>query len=128
MNLFNWVTTILGGGAVVWVALAIFAPSVLNVASSWLVAMSPLVQGVSEGLVNLGKRLWDGFLDVVDNINTIIFVALVALSAGLYVHFYAPKYDLKTCVAELRKEYKFVPKTQKEKESWLNKTFDGLWK
>lgn len=128
MSLFNWITTALGGGAIAWVALAIFAPGILNVLSSWLVAVSPLLQGLSEGLVNLFKRLWDGFLDVVDNINTIIFVALVALSAGLYVHFYAPKYDLKTCVAELRKEYKFVPKTQKEKDSWLNGYFDRLWK
>lgn len=129
MTLFNWITCFIGGGAVTWVALAIFAPGILNVVSAWLVAMAPLLQGISEGIVALAKRVWDGFLDVIDNVNTIIFVTLVVLAAVGYVYVATPKQmDFKSCVAELRKEYRFVPKTKTEKESWFNRTLENLWK
>jgi hypothetical protein len=50
--------------------------------------VTPLLTALSELLVALVKRCWEGFLDVVDNISTVIFV--LCLMAGTAV---AVKYD-----------------------------------
>lgn len=87
----GWILTFIGGSTMLTVAaLAIFAPSVLRVASEWLVALSPLLKGVAEGLVNLAKSLWEGFLDITDNGKTILTVGLAGAACFLWGYSYAP--------------------------------------
>lgn len=127
-TLLNYTGALVGGGAIAWLALAVFAPGVLNVLSSWLVAMAPLVGGISEGIVSIAKRLWDGLLDVADNINTILFVLVVAAGVAFYAHSSQTTCSCKKCVDDLRKEYKFVPKSPKapDDSSWWS--IERIWK
>jgi hypothetical protein len=121
MELFNflpslptWITGVTGFGVLSWVLLAIFAPSVLNVISSWLVALSPLVKTAAEALAGLLKHIWEGFKDVVDNVSTIIFV-VIAVAVGSW-YFHNPKADVKQIQKEylqhLQKNYTLVPKNK----------------
>lgn len=130
-NAFGW---IVGSGALIWVVLAIIAPSVLTAASSWLVALSPLVKGMADALVALGHRLWEGFLDVIDNVNTVIFVVLVALLTAWYLNDNAKCTDkCETCITELRKDYRFIERTPAEKRAYLkskgiqDNSLQGYW-
>lgn len=75
--MFSWFPWIITGGTLTWIALAIFAPHVLSI-------LTPILKAVVEGIIELIKRLWDGFLDVVDNINTIIFVIAACLAWAWY--------------------------------------------
>lgn len=65
-------------------AVAILAPSVLQVAGNWLSALSPLIKGAAEGLVYFVKALWSGVLDMVDNLGSILLVAVVGLGCYLW--------------------------------------------
>ena len=76
-----WLT---GGSTLALIAVAVFAPSVLTVAASWLSALAPLIKSAAEGIAELGKALWVGFLDVTDNGRTILFVGAVAFAAYLW--------------------------------------------
>jgi hypothetical protein len=62
-----------------------FLPAALKTAFA---VVTPLLVFLAEVLVGLLKRCWEGFLDVVDNISTVIFV--LVLMAGTAV---AVKYD-----------------------------------
>ena len=75
--MLSWLPWIISGGTITWIALAIFAPHVLTV-------VTPILKAMVEGTIELIKRLWDGFLDVVDNINTVIFVVAACLAWAWY--------------------------------------------
>ncbi len=82
--LFSWFPWLAGGSTMALIAVAIFAPSVLQVAGNWLSAMSPLIKGAAEFIVSVVKSLWDGFLDMTDNGKSLLFVGAVALGAYLW--------------------------------------------
>ena len=67
-----------------WVALAIFAPSVLSVVASWLKSLSPLVEGIANALVEFFKIMWAGLKDVADNLSTVIFVLVMCVISYFY--------------------------------------------
>lgn len=75
--MLDWLPWIISGGTITWIVLAIFAPHVLTL-------LTPILKAVIEGIIELLKRLWDGFLDIVDNINAIIFVVVACLLWGWY--------------------------------------------
>lgn len=112
---FNFVGWITGGIGIGWVALAIFAPSVLSVVAEYLKALSPLLKGASEGVVALAKLLWEGVKDMGDNLGSILLVATVALMAFFYGSYGTTKCDCKKCIDNLRADYRFVPRTKSEK-------------
>ena len=89
--IWNWLPWIGGASTLALIVVAIAAPSVLQVAAAWLTALSPLLKGIAEGIVELAKALWAGLLDMVDNGKSILFVVIVACSAFLYGRFTAPK-------------------------------------
>lgn len=128
-ELLQWVGWIGGASLIGWVILAVTAPHVLTVLSSWLTAMSPLVQGASEGVVWFFKTMWEGFKDVVDNSSTILFVFVVAALAMFYVKWVTPKQSAKTapavsctqCIDSIRPDYKFVKRTEAEKREYLQR-------
>lgn len=112
LSISSWV---FGGGVAVWLALALFAPSVLTVAASWLSALSPLIRGASEGLVSFAKLFVDGMKDMLDNFASIVFVSSIAVLSAWFFSCGPQKTDCKKCVDDLRKEYKFIKKTPSEK-------------
>jgi len=125
-DIFGWFPWIAGSGLIGYVVLALLAPSVLSVASAWLVNLSPLVKGLAEAIVEITRRLWDGFLDVVDNINTVMLIALVFVG-GWWMGGTGPKSSCATdvtceeCFAEIRPDYKFIKRTPAEKEAYLQR-------
>lgn len=78
-SLLDWMPWIISGGTVTWIALAVFAPRILDI-------VSPILKGLAEFVVEFVKRLWDGFLDIIDNINAIIFVIVSCLIWSWYTH------------------------------------------
>lgn len=128
-NILQWAGWFGGLGLVGWVLLAIFAPHVLVVVSSWLTALTPLVKGASEGVVWFFQTMWEGFKDVVDNSATILFVFVVAALSMFYIKWVTPKHtakscpevSCKTCIDNLRPDYRFVPRTPAEKRAYLRR-------
>lgn len=76
--MLDWLPWIISGGTITWIVLAIFAPHVLTL-------LTPILKAVIEGVIELLKRLWDGLLDIVDNINAIIFLIAACLTWGWYI-------------------------------------------
>lgn len=106
---FNWILGLTGVAGIGWVALAIFAPSVLSVLASWLKALSPIVQGIANALVEFFKIMWAGLKDVADNLSTVIFVLVMCLISYFYgLTSQAPK--LIEGPVEVIKDYKNKPK------------------
>lgn len=118
-SVWDWAPWLVGGGLLSWVAVALLAPSVLTVAAAWLTAMSPLVKGISDGLVTFVQTLWQGALDMLDNAASILFVATVVIVAMLYMRS-AP--DCEKCIKALRQDYTFVAKKPVAKQSVPYKT------
>ena len=83
-DFFGWLPWIAGGSTITLIAIALLAPSVLQVAGSWLTALSPLIKGVAEGLVVVAKHLWSGVLDVVDNFGTVLLVVVIGVGCYLW--------------------------------------------
>lgn len=126
--MFDWnILAALGGTSLIGlVLLAMFAPGVVIVATEWLKSLSPLIKGISEGIVYVVKGAWEGLKDILDNVSTIVFV--VVLSLGLYTYgLMAAKPDCEACIKELRKEYRFVPRTPAEKKAYQNKIDPPEW-
>lgn len=121
-NLIGWI----GAGGLLAYGLIIFlAPHLLPVLSGWLKALTPLVEGLSKGLVVFFHMLWDGIKDILDNVNTILTVVLIVIVALLYGRIeYGSRCvaDCKQCIDNLRPDYKFVKRTSAEKERYLRAT------
>lgn len=119
-NLPSWITGLTGFGIISWVLLALFAPSALQVLSSWLVALSPLVKGLAEALVMFVKMLWEGIKDVTDSLATIVLVLTLVVCTYLYAQINKP-YTPDKCqhvVDQLRKDFTFVPKKKPQSRGW----------
>ena len=137
-SILAWFPWIAGTGLIGYVALALLAPSVVQVAAAWLVNLAPLVKGLSEAVVEIIRRLWDGFLDVVDNINTVMLLAVVLVGGyvtGMTSSDRGPscpaKVTCEECIAKFRPDYRFVKRTPAEKKAYLEKQGrkpePGLW-
>jgi hypothetical protein len=113
-SLWNLIAGFGASSLFVMLALSIFAPHVLSVAAEYLRALSPLVKGAADGVVFLIKGAWVAINDIADNIYTVLFVAALLLSTQVYTAN-SVKPDCEKCIAELRKEYRFVKKTTAEK-------------
>lgn len=119
LNIFGWVA---GAGAITWVVLAVTAPSLLQIAASWLSALSPLVKGLAEGLVEVAKRLWNGLTYLAGNFNAVLFVLLFGAGVYTYGSTTSSKDLEKACesrIEELRKDYKFIKRTKEERKNYL---------
>jgi hypothetical protein len=67
--------------------------------------------------------MWDGFTDMMDNAASVVFVVVVVLLGGWYISsMRAPqvireKVGCDECIRNLRKDYRFVPRTAAEKRA-----------
>lgn len=69
-----------------WIPGLSLIPVITKAISSFLEIATPILKAIAEAFVYYLKALWDGFRDMIDNVNSIIFVLTVCLLAGLYVH------------------------------------------
>ena len=133
--LFNWFPWLAGGSTVALIAVALLAPSVLQVAGNWLSALSPLLKSVAEFLGDLLKSLWAGFLDMTDNGKSLLFVGAVALCAYLWGLSHAlrvePEVVTKTVVKDCpasRPRHRHPPRpTPKPPQDPLSSFFDNVF-
>jgi hypothetical protein len=75
-------------------------PGILSAA---IAVVTPWLQLLSDILVGLLRRCWEGFLDVVDNISTIIFVLCLMFGTAVAVKYDAYQ-DCKADKAEITKQ------------------------
>lgn len=75
---WSWIPWVLGLGTIGWVALALLAPGVLSV-------VSPLLRGLSEGIVALWQILYEGLTDILDSWKTFATVAILIWVASNYI-------------------------------------------
>lgn len=120
-DLLGWLPWIGGGSLVTVIVVALLAPSVLTVASSWLSALSPLIKGLAEALVEFAKALYAGLLDMFDNAKSIIFVITLVAGAFLwgYSYGYSPKGKCPVCPTCTTTDTKVTPKKQPKYE-WVD--------
>ena len=122
-TLLDWAPTVGGTGLLTWAVLAIVAPQALKVGGGYLEALTPLVKQTGDGVVAVTTALWEGFKDMADNSNSLLFVAAVAAIAFVYAGSIntctGTSKSCTQCVDELRKDYKFVPRTPAEKKEYL---------
>jgi len=77
---WQWVPWLMGFGAVGWIALAIFAPSILLI-------LTPALQGIAQGAVEFIKVMYAGVVNILSAWQSVAAVALaifVAISYGQY--------------------------------------------
>jgi hypothetical protein len=58
--------------------------SLLKIAASLLEAITPVIKGALELVVEFLKWMWHGFIDVIDDIRTVAFVAVVVMGSIVY--------------------------------------------
>lgn len=93
-----------------WISLIPFVglfPNVLKIISSVFENVMPFIGQALQGLVWFLKTMWEGFKDVIDDVRTVLFVVVIALSASVYTSF-IEKQECREEIIEIRK--KLVPK------------------
>ncbi len=129
-QMFDWILTTLGisGAALGVAAWFLGLPKLLSIASNIVDIVSPLLKGISEGLVEFTKVIYIGFRDIIDNVNTVITVLLFGCVVYLGSILYTQKsctIDCEQCITDLRKDYKFIERTPSEKKAYLKKIGKG---
>lgn len=62
-------------------------------------ALTPLVKGAAEGVVAFVSAIWNGFLDMADNAQSLLFVATAVVCSAWYFNNAA---DLRKCNEDLK--------------------------
>ncbi len=80
--------------------------------------LGKILPGIVDAITEFIKVLWEGFKDVLDTWQTIVFVAVLCLGVFVYSKFdhggfLSCKDDVDHAISELRKEYTFVKKKVK---------------
>jgi hypothetical protein len=112
-SIWNLIAGLGGGGLITLLLVSIFAPGLVSVAAE---GFKPLAKALGEGIVYTAKGAWIAIKDILDNVYTILFVVALCAAALLYGNA-TSKPDCEQCIKELRKEYRFVPKTAAEKKA-----------
>lgn len=75
---FQWIASLVGGTTVlIYIAIALFAPSLLNL-------VSPIVSAITDSLKALGSYLWGGFLYLSKSVPAMALVIFVVLFVNVY--------------------------------------------
>lgn len=126
VDIGNFAGWIIGGGALSLGALAFFAPSAFNMVFSWGTALSPLIKGVSEGIVWFGQSFWAGFKDMIDDVRSVMFVFVMMAIALAYGASVGPSSapgisnaSFEQRLQKIRVDYKFVKRTPQERADYL---------
>lgn len=133
-DILQWVAGAVGASTLLYLALLMFAPKVIEVAAEWLKAGTPLIQGISEGLVTLAKALWSGAKDIADSFNTVLTVLVLLVCVFLYAKIENSQVCSKeSVITEFRKDYRFVKRSPEERRRYLRSinqpiTKEGWWK
>lgn len=125
LSMLPWVG---GAGIAGYAALWFFFPSVIPVIAEYLKALAPLVRGVASGLVEFVSALWAGFLDMLDNAKSVLFVVTVA-ALSAYGGWSVATLHGKQVIAELHRDFVCSKRTYvrgAKPAVRLQKTYDPL--
>lgn len=85
--MLSYLPWVLSGGLVVWIALALLAPSVLAI-------ITPFVKYALDAFAEYVRTLWEGFKHVFDRSSAVVFVLSAMVLAYWYGHMTTPKYKV----------------------------------
>lgn len=114
---WSWVPWVLGLGTVGWIALALLAPGLLN-------AVSPLLRGAAEGLVEVVKVFYSGLVDILDSWKTVATVVFLIFLVGNYWDF---KTEQKQQQVAKTERHRAVPKKTRETSPAYKDPFSWVW-
>ena len=111
--MFDFILSLMGlGGIGIGIAAwFIGLPKLIEIFANFVEIVTPLLKGVSQGIVEFVKVLYAGLTDILDNAKTVLTVVLLGVVVFLGTLMYNTKscnLNCESCIAELRKEYKFV--------------------
>lgn len=98
-----WLSLIGGLGTVAYVALAVLAPSILDILKPWFGLVADLAK-------KLLAFLWEAFLYLSKSVPACILCLCIAFGYGTYVKHHTKK----VFVEQLHKDYKFIPKKKSQ--------------
>lgn len=132
--MFDFIISTLGLGGISFGILAWFIgiPKLIEIFANLVEILTPLLKGLSQGIVEFVKVIYAGLSDILDNVKTVLTVILIGVVVFLGSILYntkSCKLDCEHCISELRKEYKFVKrrKPYKPQENILDTLFN-IWK
>lgn len=114
----------LAGSTLVGYAMLFVGAIFFPLLASWLQALTPIIRWIADLFVDWMQAIWFGFLDMVDNIKSIIFMLTVAgLTFYMTVHYYNPAptrtASCEATIAKMRQDFRFVPRTPQERKLYL---------
>lgn len=104
MNTAYWIAAITGFAGTLGVAGLFLIPGAAAILSTAMTVMTPILKGIAELLVWFVKTVWEGFIDIIDNIATIVTVLSLVAGFSLYYKYYGP--ERQACEVELQKVVK----------------------
>ena len=88
MKLFAYLSGLVGALGLGAIALIPGAAGILSAVTAFL---GPILKGVAEFLVWLVKTMWEGFVDIIDNVATIVTVFVLVTGFSVYYKYYSPE-------------------------------------
>jgi phosphoglycerol transferase MdoB-like AlkP superfamily enzyme len=85
--MLSYLPWLLSGSLVVWIALALLAPSVLAI-------ITPFIKYGLDALAEYVRTLWEGFKYVFDRSSAVVFVLSAVVLAYWYGHVDHPKHKI----------------------------------
>lgn len=68
-----------------------FIPGASAVLGASMAFLGPILKGVAEFLVWFVKTVWEGFIDIVDNVATIVTVVALVAGFSVYYKYWGPE-------------------------------------
>lgn len=115
--MFSYLPWVLSGGAIVWIALALLAPSLLAI-------VTPFIKYGLDALAEYIRTVWEGFKYVFDRSSAVVFLLSAVVLSYWYGHVNTIKHVKKTHTYQIEKSSKQTPskksKTDSNQAGWAN--------
>ncbi len=66
-------------------------PGASAIVGASMAFLGPILKGVAEFLVWFVKTIWEGFIDIIDNVATIVTVLTLVFGFSFYYKYYGPE-------------------------------------
>ena len=95
----KWIASITAVLGTLGLGALFLVPGLAGILSAVTAALGPLLKGFAEFLVWFVKTVWEGFVDIVDNVATIVTVLTLVFGFSMYYKYYGP--ERTACEAEI---------------------------
>lgn len=87
----KWIASITAILGTLGLGALFLVPGMAGILTAATAALGPLLKGFSELLVWFIKTVWEGFVDIIDNVATIVTVISLVAGFSLYYKYYGPE-------------------------------------